>query len=1127
MTTLNTLPTEYAAITARLEDVGNRFRLANILRALAGFLAFTMPATLAILFAAGFFKLPPWAHIVLLLLWLAIMVVSYIRLLHQPVFHRPSYAAIARLIEENAPSRLAEPLDNSLINAVLLAQELESPTGGHPWIPQLLREATAHTGALPLEKSVPWSQPRNAWFAAAAVLLVCGLFVAFSPGSFFHGFAVLAQPTRFVPQQGTVHILAVTPGNDSTIAGQSLAFSATVDVPDHKTVPTTLQIHYASGKTATFPMLPFGSDNNQYNRQDILAAEDMDYIITAGDTQSERYHITVLPQIHLVDYALDAAPPAYTHRPHQTVHLSGQNATAAKGSLEAPLGSDISLAIALDAPAKEVLLDIAGGNPLPLSQQGDGRTFLIKFPLKETLNFSLRINDGGNRTLKQFPEQDASQAGGTPSFYTLTATPDTPPTIAVANPNGAPGDLDAKPGDKLPLSAQATDDYGLTQVRLEAAKNEDKEFKVLQTWPIAPAKDNNPSRAATVRYTLDLPAGQFKFGDTLRYRFLSTDNRDLTALDPALSAQTTTGQIFTITLNDTSAAAVKTGKVWDELRAKLMALLDRQIDLRKQAAALVATLSINDVRKITTPISTGQKSLQADMAALAKDFPFEPSMKLIQKSLQVLVIEDAASAIDRSSDILLLSDSRSLTPLATRLRQHQSRIIDVLQTLLAIIEADQTHLARTADHEGGDLPNDAKDAWRKLADDLKTFAKEQKAVIDATADLAKKPKDSFDSADQKKLADLTAMEDKWEKFLNDRLADMSKLAQQDQANSSLLEEMVQMKVELAAAKDALQAKATEIATPLEENGLENAQALTSHIERWLEQTPDRTAWQMEEPVTQNDPAMAELPKQLQDMTGDLMDKEEDLTDQMESLASKYADSMDKGAGWGAADGPISNMSAQGVTGNQLPKNNEIQGRSGEGREGQASGEMVGSTAEGKEGRRTPTRLTNDPFSNSQVDDKSTLPEGGATGGGKKGGLGGEGLEGPAPADDPNMTQRLAGQQATIQNEAERLALQMHAAAFDNFKLIESNAYLKKSEDALKQYHYQTALYYQQQAVQSLNTAKVLATGQVSVITDTTPKASDKTRKDVESALNGPLPKGYADPVKAYFEKLATENPSSP
>ena len=35
-------------------------------------------------------------------------------------------------------------------------------------------------------------------------------------------------------------------------------------------------------------------------------------------------------------------------------------------------------------------------------------------------------------------------------------------------------------------------------------------------------------------------------------------------------------------------------------------------------------------------------------------------------------------------------------------------------------------------------------------------------------------------------------------------------------------------------------------------------------------------------------------------------------------------------GWSAGDGPISDMSAKGVTGNLLPNQNEVGGRSGEG-----------------------------------------------------------------------------------------------------------------------------------------------------------------------------------------------------
>jgi hypothetical protein len=1129
------LPAEFTDLTRRLDALQNRFRVAAVVRGLAMLVAVAVPVTVAAVFLAGYFPLPHWLSLCLLVIIGLVWLGAYACWLHGPLFRRPTYAETARLIETHAAAA-GIPVGNELINAILLAEEWrqpmpeDRPRATTAWIPHVLREVVHTTDGLPLEQTIPWKKPRNGAATAVIVVMLCILAILIFPSTFAHGLAVFSRPTAFVPVQGSVQILSVEPGDDTLLAGQSVNFTATLNAPGNRVVPVSITMQFASGKSVTAAMTVFDSENTRYRYQLPTAAEDIDYIITAGATraersQSQRYHLTVLPQIHLLAYKFEAVPPAYTGKDKITLALAGKDATAARGSLEVPEGSQATLSIGLDIPAREVLLDVAGKSLLTMTATGDGKTFTAPIAVKDTLHYMIRVNDSSNRTLRSFPappEENAS-ADSASLRYTLTATPDTPPTVSVTTPGK---DLDAKPGEKVALVATAADDYGLTQVVFEIARNSEKDFKPVQTWPVKPDNAGKPVRSVNITHSLDLPASQFKLGDTLRYRFVVTDNRDLTALDPAFTPQSTPSQVFTIHFNDNAAAAAKTTKLWDELRKQLSALLDRQIALRKAAAGLTAQTPLEGVRTITTPIADGQKSLRADIAKVAKDFPFEPSMKLIQKSLQVLAVEDATFAVDRSADILLLSQTRPLPALAVKLRQHQDRIIDVLQTLLAIAQADEKHSAQILERPGEDLPNEAADAWKKISEELKKFEREQKTVINATADLAKKPKDSYDARDNQKLLDLAAVEDKWEKFLNDRLADMSKIAEQDQANASLLEELVQMKVELAAARDALQQKATEIATPLEENGLENAKALDTHIERMLMSKPDHVAWQMEDAVTQNDQAMAELPKQLQDMVGDLMDKEEDLTDEMESTGSKFADSLNKGAGWDAADGPISNMSAQGVTGNQMPKNMEIQGRSGEGREGRSSGEFVGAEAEGKGGRRTPTRMTQDPFSNGQVNDKSKEPAGGATGGGKKGGQGGEGLEGQAPPELQNALKRLAGTQAALRNQSERINLQMNATGFNNFKLLEAQAEMRKSEDALRQYHYQTALYYQQKAVQSLNSAKVLAEGRVHVQLDTTPTVSEKTRKEIESATNGPLPKGYADPVKAYFQKLANEPDSA-
>ena len=142
------------------------------------------------------------------------------------------------------------------------------------------------------------------------------------------------------------------------------------------------------------------------------------------------------------------------------------------------------------------------------------------------------------------------------------------------------------------------------------------------------------------------------------------------------------------------------------------------------------------------------------------------------------------------------------------------------------------------------------------------------------------------------------------------------------------------------------------------------------------------------------------------------------------------------------DGPISNMSAKGVTGNRLPNSSEIGGRSGEGRQGKASGEFVGDEAVGKGGRNTPSRLTPDPYVKGQIKDHSKDSVGGATGGGKESGQGGEGLEGPVPKSPSQRDlQRLAGKQAGLRNKAEGVDLKFQVANFqhtDLEKMIKSH-----------------------------------------------------------------------------------------
>lgn len=336
----------------------------------------------------------------------------------------------------------------------------------------------------------------------------------------------------------------------------------------------------------------------------------------------------------------------------------------------------------------------------------------------------------------------------------------------------------------------------------------------------------------------------------------------------------------------------------------------------------------------------------------------------------------------------------------------------------------------------------------------------------------------------------------------------------------MLKELIRVKSDVTMAKDALKKQAVEIATAAEESGTENAQSLTANIEKWLPDEPDRKKWSMESlPEGDENFEMPELPTELEDLVGDLLEEEEDLFDEMDDVASKSATSGDKGIGWDAMDGPIDSMNAQGVTGNQLPNTDEKGGRSGEGRQGKSTGEYVQDSAEGKGGRRTPTRLTPEPFQKGQVDDESTDPAGGATGGGKLSGAGGEGLEGPVGPDVKQKMQRLAGRQAALVNRAERIEAAHGASDYSAFQLREAIVLMNRVRKDLEAGNYRNALRARRRTLSALRQSKLMLAGRIDVDRDTSAPMPEYVRDDIADAMTGKLPEPYRDVLREYYRRL--------
>jgi len=221
------------------------------------------------------------------------------------------------------------------------------------------------------------------------------------------------------------------------------------------------------------------------------------------------------------------------------------------------------------------------------------------------------------------------------------------------------------------------------------------------------------------------------------------------------------------------------------------------------------------------------------------------------------------------------------------------------------------------------------------------------------------------------------------------------------------------------------------------------------------------------------------------------------------------------------------MSAKGVTGNRLPNTSEIGGRSGEGRTGKSSGQFVEEEATGKGGRKTPSRLTPDPFEAGWVKDSSQEATTASTGGGKVSGQGQEGFHGPVPPPLRQQLKRLAQQQQELIDKAKRLDYGLKKYNHPRGDLPQTIELMEVLKAGLEQGEISTFTKYHRIVLTDLRDVKDVAEKQKQLWRDRTAPLPKELRDEISSAENEQMPEQYRDLIRDYFRSLAEEGTSGP
>ena len=698
--------------------------------------------------------------------------------------------------------------------------------------------------------------------------------------------------------------------------------------------------------------------------------------------------------------------------------------------------------------------------------------------------------------------------------YLLKCRTDRPPSVRFLNRER---NFEAPAGSTVMLEIAAEDDAALRRIVLSARRERQSAEIRSYDYPGTPPRKTIREAVPFRLSPRDFPPG-------------STVEVHCTAFDFQPDSPPGTALPLTIHITDPldELRRAASGQGDGRLYRILFAMLDKQEAARSFVTARLRNFRYNDARTL--------HNRQREIARLSKST--RPLVKAMRNAGAIPA--KAADAIDAlGPDVFTPLEKKTAPPfnrsgdtLTRHLNEvvlHQSAAIDRLRRLLTGLAAvrrnwEKREQKKIEAAEEKKFYEKLQDLQEKLAE----FRTEQKKIIAQTEAFDPAKTDDWSEGEEKLLGDLAAKEAEFSQYFRAAFNDLSKLQSQDFSNSAMADEFVEMYEELQKAGDALVKKKIEIATLAENTACDSAEAVANNLERWLSDAKDYIKWISEENGEMADVDLTDLPAELTDIIGDLIETEEEMTEDTSDGTNSFTFDTDDGLGWGVSDGTIDSMQAKGITGNVLPNNNEVGGRSGEGRSGKSSGQFVEKTATGKGGRKTPTRLVQSPFEAGTVEDRSNDAQGGATGGGKQSGVGSEGLSGTTPDQDPAIAARLAGEQAELKQRTLALLRQVSARGLPSGELYTA---LRKIDELAR---VDSSSESGGADIRRIRGEIAAALRRARTAIDAVARADAETIRTTRlrkfsagTAAAEKIPPGYDDWVGSYFKALGAEDSAEP
>ena len=415
---------------------------------------------------------------------IGVLVTGYvaIKYLFAPLFKKLEDKQIALYIEERIPG-----LEDRLNSAIEVGGNLEK--GG--LLDKLIDDASKKVRAIPVTTVVDRRKERLLTYAAAGVIvlfLVFGYNASDEIMSAFSGAQVTLAATPEEPY------MRVDPGDIEIEKGESQE----IIVALRDNTETDVLLHYkVDGGEWLKVSMNRGMGSSAYLHEFINMQEPLQYFIVHDQVQSETFNVSLYEFPAVAQIHLRYTYPSYTGVPARTESNTGD--------IRGLKGSTVSVTINTTGSVETAEMVLEGGRRVPMNNI-DGGQYRVQHTLTEDTYYRIELTDQAGKGNK-FPEE-----------YQILAVEDQKPIIKITDPQQ---DVRVNAIDEVLVAAEASDDYGMKDLRLHLSVNgEDEE--------VHPLMRKEDARASKVEgdYVVFLEDYTLEPGDVISYYIEGEDYFD-------------------------------------------------------------------------------------------------------------------------------------------------------------------------------------------------------------------------------------------------------------------------------------------------------------------------------------------------------------------------------------------------------------------------------------------------------------------------------------------------------------------------------------------------------------------------------------------------------------------------